>query len=418
MPRPLPEHLPDQLPDHLVAELRAEADRLLAFGRAARTAVGGFGHLDQRGRLDRTAPIQTFAVCRMVYSYTLGVLTGHDSDAELVAAGIAALRGELHDAEHGGWYTSLSADGTPLDAGKQAYTHAFVLLAAASARTIDACGSVQLFDGARAVIDAHFWDEDAGVMRESFDRGWAHGEAYRGANANMHTTEALLAAASVAAEPALLQRAERIAARFVDGFARTHGWRLPEHYSAALSVQADYNHDDPMHRFRPFGVTPGHLFEWGRLCVQLAAARSAAGLDTDWHRDAAEALYDRGVADGWCADGRSGFVYTVDFAGRPVARTRMAWVVAEAMSAAAVLYEATGDPRYLADFNRWWAEGRQRFVDPVDGSWHHALDETNRPAPEVWGGKPDLYHALQAVLLPGTRLAPSLPAALTPRPGS
>jgi mannose/cellobiose epimerase-like protein (N-acyl-D-glucosamine 2-epimerase family) len=33
------------------------------------------------------------------------------------------------------------------------------------------------------------------------------------------------------------------------------------------------------------------------------------------------------------------------------------------------------------------------------GSWHHELDPDNRPASAIWPGKPDVYHAYQAVLL-------------------
>ncbi|MDQ2781543.1 MAG: AGE family epimerase/isomerase, partial [Actinomycetota bacterium] len=34
------------------------------------------------------------------------------------------------------------------------------------------------------------------------------------------------------------------------------------------------------------------------------------------------------------------------------------------------------------------------------GSWHHELDEQNHPSSNVWEGKPDVYHAYQAMLLP------------------
>ena len=46
------------------------------------------------------------------------------------------------------------------------------------------------------------------------------------------------------------------------------------------------------------------------------------------------------------------------------------------------------------------------------GSWHHELDPGNRPQASVWRGKPDLYHAVQATLLPRLPLSPSLASAL------
>ncbi|WP_344931743.1 AGE family epimerase/isomerase [Saccharopolyspora gregorii] len=44
-------------------------------------------------------------------------------------------------------------------------------------------------------------------------------------------------------------------------------------------------------------------------------------------------------------------------------------------------------------------------MDRELGSWRHELDEHNRPAATVWEGKPDLYHAYQATLLPRLRPA-------------
>ena len=40
------------------------------------------------------------------------------------------------------------------------------------------------------------------------------------------------------------------------------------------------------------------------------------------------------------------------------------------------------------------------------------LDPQNRPSADIWPGKPDLYHAWQAVLIPRLALAPSMATAL------
>ncbi|MEK1840907.1 MAG: sugar isomerase, partial [Pseudomonas sp.] len=42
----------------------------------------------------------------------------------------------------------------------------------------------------------------------------------------------------------------------------------------------------------------------------------------------------------------------------------------------------------------------------------HELDPQNRPSADIWAGKPDLYHAWQAVLIPRLPLAPSMATAL------
>ena len=69
--------------------------------------------------------------------------------------------------------------------------------------------------------------------------------------------------------PVLFQqlRAARLAARFIDGQARSHDWLLPEHYDLSWQPMLEYNRnrlDDP---FRPYGATIGHSLEWSRLVV-------------------------------------------------------------------------------------------------------------------------------------------------------
>ena len=115
-----------------------------------------------------------------------------------------------------------------------------------------------------------------------------------------------------------VQRALRTTEALIHGFARRHGWRLPEHYDEDWQPLPEYNSDDRAHAFRPYGVTPGHLLEWSRLCLHLRAALAEAA--PDWLLTDARALFDTAVRDGWAVDGADGFVYTIDCgrrAGRP-----------------------------------------------------------------------------------------------------
>ena len=82
-------------------------------------------------------------------------------------------------------------------------------------------------------------------------------------------------------------------------------------------------------------------------------------------------------------------------------RDHLQWVLCEAIGAAAVLGED--------DLQRaWWDVAERFYIDREHGSWHMELDEHNRPASHVWQGKPDVYHALQATLIPRLPLTPSL----------
>ena len=429
MPHDDPRPTVPQPPVPPAAALDAEAHRLLDFARAAALPTGGFGHLSATGEVLPERPVELWVTTRMTYSFALGALLGRAGDAALVDHGLAALDGPLRDDVHGGWFASVDTGGRPVDDAKASYPHAFVVLATAAASLAGRDGATALLHEALGVVEEHLWEEEPGMVVESASRDFTALEDYRGVNANMHAVEAFLTAADALAAAGDLQaeerwrsRAGRIVDRAVHGYAREAGWRLPEHFDGAWSPLPAYNDDDRAHPFRPYGVTPGHLLEWSRLALHLRAAEragapgtAAAGRGRPWLLDDARALYDRAVADGWVDEGEgevAGFVYTTGHDGAVSVPARMHWVLTEALGAAAALFQATGEPRYADDHARWWALAEAAFVDRDGGSWHHELDPSGRPATGTWAGKPDVYHALQATLVPRLPLAPTFAAAL------
>jgi len=392
--------------------LEQETDRLLVSARASRVA-DGFGWLLDDGTVDAARPTELWITCRMTHVLALGALLGRPGCAPGVDHGVAALAGAFHDDEHGGWYSALGPDG-PTDDGKTAYAHAFVVLAASSAAAAGRPGARDLLADALDVSLRHFWEEDAGMVRESWDRAFTTEEAYRGVNANMHTVEAYLAAADVTGDDVWLSRALRITERVVHHFAREHDWRLPEHFGPDWTPQLDYNLEAPAHPFRPYGATIGHWLEWSRLTLHVRAELGRRGLSAPgWMLPDAVGLFDAAVREGWDADGAPGFVYTVDFSGRPVVHERMHWVLCEGIAAAAALAAATRDASsYDTWYRRWWDEAAEHFIDPVGGSWWHELAPDHEVSRTTWTGKADVYHAAQATLIPRLPLAPVLAPAL------
>ncbi len=391
--------------------LEQETDRLLAFARRSRLAAG-FGSLAADGAVPPDAPVQLYVTCRMTHCFALGALLGRPGTGPLVDHGVAALDGLLRDREHGGWFDAVGPEG-PVVTGKTAYGHAFVVLAAASATAAGRPGAAALLAEALDVSLRHFWDDDAGMAVEAWDRAFTEAEAYRGVNATMHTVEAYLAAADVTGDVAWLDRAARMTERVVHGFAPAHAWRIPEHFDARWQPLPDYNADTPAHPFRPFGATVGHWMEWARLTLHVRAALAARGRPTpDWMVSDAAALFAAGVREGWAVDGAPGFVYTVDWSGVPVVRERMHWVLCEAIGAAAALHQTTGEARYEAWYRVWWDHAAEWFIDLEGGSWWHELAPDGAVSRTVWAGKPDVYHAIQATLLPRLPLTPVLAPAL------
>lgn len=392
-------------PDHQTW-LRSEGIRLLDFARAS-VDPRGFAWLDREGRPEPGRAPALWITSRMTHSFALGALADVSGCEALADHGLAALTGPMHDPVSGGWFTSLEG---PSGWSKSAYAHAFVILAASSCVMAGRPGAEGLLDEALTVFTDRFWDDDAGMVVDEWDRDFTTLDPYRGLNANMHAVEALAAAADVLGDGRLRDMALRIVTRTVHHLAPAHHGRIPEHLDLEWRPLLDYNRDAPRHPFRPFGSTIGHSFEWARLTVQLGVSLGAAA--PDWVVPDAAALFSTALADGWAVDGADGFVYTVDWDGRPVVRERMHWVAAEAIAAAAALHEATGDDAYDAWYATWWDHVVAVVRDPEGGSWWHELSPTNQPSATTWPGKPDVYHALQATLIPFAPLAGSVAAGM------
>ncbi len=404
-----------QSPTHR-AWLVAQATRLLGFFIPTVDDAGHFVELDDHGLPMPTgcppaaAPRQQLlTVARAVHSYALGEMLGIPGCEPLVARGLRTLWDHHRDPAAGGYFTAVNGRDI-VDDSKSAYGHAFVLLAATSALAAGHADANQLFEDVLAVIDRYFWSDTDGAAREAFTRNWEEIEPYRGANSNMHLCESFLAAGGQPGHSELVARATRIVALLIDQKARSHDWLLPEHYDAQWRPLYEYNTSKRNDAFRPYGVTVGHLLEWSRLLLSL---RLATGDNSTTLLDGAQNLFQQGVTVGWDTL-HTGLVYTVDWHGREVHDDHYWWPVAEGIGASAYLARITGAPLYEAWYQRLWDYAAEYLIDRAEGGWYPQLNAQNQRIVHPWYGKPDLYHALQACLLPFLPLAPSLAAALRP----
>ena len=396
---------------------RTEAARLIAFGRRAALPDGGFGWLGTDGNIDATQPRPLYANSRMTHVFSLAHLAGATGCEPLAISGLQTLASRYADRVNGGWFSSLDFSGRVIDSSKTNYAHATTLLAACSALAAGLPGAGDAFADASATIDEHFWSDAEGCARESWNADFTEPEPYRGANSNMHSVEAYLAAGDVSGDPVWPARALSIAENLINSHARAHSWRVPEHYDERWQALPDYNADRRDDTFRPYGSTPGHSFEWARLLLNLEAALAvpAPAAPAAWLLEAATALFDTAVADAWSPDGHPGFIYTVGPDGQPVVASRLHWVACEAVLAADALHRRTGEARFAVSAARWWEEIDRHFLDRSGGGWWHELAPDLTPTAFTWSGKPDLYHAYQAVLFPSLPLSPVAAVALAQR---
>jgi sulfoquinovose isomerase len=384
----------------------AARERLLTFARRSLRDGGGFAWLDDAGDPDPDMNLELWINARMTYVFALAHLAGEPDALPLVDHGVEAMK-LFHDDQFGGWFAQIDFHGRPVGEDKLCYEHAFVLLAASAASAAGAEGADTLLTEATDVHHRRFWDSEAGRCVEQRSRDWSTIDGYRGANSNMHTVEAYLFAADLTGNPVWRERALSICERIIGIHARAHDWRIPEHYDSDWTPIPGYNEDRPADPFRPYGATPGHAFEWARLLVHLAAT-----LDDPrpWMEEAAEGLFARAVEDA-VSDEFPAIPYTTDWHGEPLVEERFHWVISEAVLAASALHHYTGKALYEGFLERWWSEIDEYFIDAATGSWHHELSPTMGPSTRTWHGKPDAYHAYNALTLVDLPLAPT--AAMT-----
>ena len=382
------------------AFLKENARRLLEFGQKFPSPGGSSYYLGDDGTPWKERPRETWITSRMAHVYSLGKMLGFEEGDKLASKAIEGLLDELKDKENGGWYSGIAADGSILP-GKQCYAHAFVILAATSGVQAKVSNADVLLNDALKLYDDKFWREDEGLAVDTWNTEFTVLDTYRGLNANMHTVEAFLAVADVTGDEKYRVRAGRIIDRVLV-WAKENDWRIPEHFTEEWQPNLQCNIDNPADPFKPYGATPGHGIEWARLIIQWAlstygdADNAAAS-----YIESAEALYNRAVDDAWKVDGAPGLVYTTDWKGNPVVHDRMHWTLAEAINTSSVLYRVTCDPKYAGQYAEFMQYLDEVVLDHETGSWFHQLDAGNKLIGTVWPGKSDIYHAFQAMLIPG-----------------
>ena len=379
--------------------LREVRNGLLNFGHLFPSTGGSSYYLGDDGTPWKDRNRETWITSRMAHVYSIGSILGHEGSEALADAALKGLRGELHDDRNGGWYAGLTRENKIVPT-KQCYAHAFVILAAASGVLAGRDGAEELLKEVLALYDLRFWNEKEGLSCDTWNTEFTKLDPYRGLNANMHTVEAFLAVADVTEDESYRIRAGRIIDHVLV-WAKDNHWRIPEHFSSDWVPDLECNKERPDDPFKPYGATPGHGIEWARLITQWALSTYKGDKNgAAPYREAAENLYNRAVEDAWNTDGAPGIVYTTDWNGKPLVHDRMHWTLAEAINTSAVLYHVTENEKYAADYAEFMKYLDEKVMDHVHGSWFHQLDRENHLLETVWPGKSDIYHALQATLIP------------------
>ena len=220
----------------------------------------------------------------MVHCFAIASLMGRPGADRFIDHGMKFLWDGHRDAKHGGYFWGVGENG-PSDPLKQAYGHAFVLLAASSAKIVGHPDADRLIADIGEVLRDRFWELKYGAVRRGVLRRLA---------ADQHLSRPELQHASDRSADGRV-RGDRRRDLARDGrerrvarhrqLAKANGWRVAEHFDENWQLDRDYSNGDV---FRPYGTTPGHSLEWTRLLLQLW---ELGGRRLAWLPDAAKALF-------------------------------------------------------------------------------------------------------------------------------
>ena len=290
----------------------------------------------------RPLPVQRYramACARQLYLFSSRI--EQPGAAERAAALFRSLQQHFHDAEHGGWFYSIDADGKPLDRRKDLYTHAFIVFACAHYWGKVQEGLVEsALNAALEIVSEQFARND-GLYEASLGEDWSDLGSGPLQNPQMHLAEAFLQVIAVrddkGVQQALLALCEALQAHFIEP---QHGLMLEKPRGAVDNW-----------------FEPGHQFEWFYLLETSALLRG-----TPLHASIDRAF---GYAQQYGVK-HAAVLAMLDVDGKVLDATQRVWAQAEYLRALAL---RPGSEAKLAEQLQAM---EQRFLH--DGGWYECRD--------------------------------------------
>lgn len=337
-----------------------------------------FERLDNSGSPLVALPRRLTTQARQVYVFAQAALLGWRPDGASLArdAALAMIDRYLAPDKSAGWVFSIDADGSPSDARRELYAHAFALFGLAWAYRLGPDSRLlEARDVTMALLDGPFSGPHGGYLSFIGDDG-----SERLQNPHMHLLEAMLAWHETTGEADFLTRAQALGTLFAENFFQRKTFTLPEYFDSNWGLRNDE---------RGRMVEPGHHFEWSWLLHRL---QSASGQET---RSVAAPLYDYACRYGYDADGL--IVDCLRNDGSVMVSSRRTWPHTEAIKAHAAACE-WGDRRAEGRCAQTWDAMFAHFLSgAVSGGWRDHLDGAGAPLHDHMPAT-TLYHVLCAIV--------------------
>jgi len=337
-------------------------------------ATGGFVEkLDVEGRADRAAPRRVRVQARQIYCFAKAADLGwYPQGHEIAMKGLEYLLAKAKSPDgRPGFVHLLDPDGSTMNATRDSYDHAFVLLALSTVYRLS--HDAQVREEIESLLN--FLDADLRSRHGGFIEG-IPATLPRRQNPQMHLFEAMIATFDATGDPVYQSRAGELFGLFIANL-----------YDAQRQVLGEYFEDD-WSKIEPVCVEPGHQAEWVWL---LKGFERITNCPTGRHRAEllASALRFRDDVTGCLFDEGN-----VDGSIRKV--TRRCWPQTEI--AKAWIAQAEAGEQGAADEARNALVRLYRYYlrHPVLGGWYDQFDRDNRSLVESIPAS-SFYHVLCAV---------------------
>jgi mannose/cellobiose epimerase-like protein (N-acyl-D-glucosamine 2-epimerase family) len=337
-------------------------------------ATGGFVEkLDIEGKADLAAPRRVRVQARQIYCFAKSAELGwYPQGREIAMRGLEYLLANAKSPDgRPGFVHLLNPDGSVRDSLRDAYDHAFVLLALSTVYRLNRDAQVRAeLDSLTAFIDHGLRSPHGGFIEG------IPATLPRRQNPQMHLFEAMIATFDATGDLAYQSRAGDLFGLFIANL-----------YDPRRQVLGEYFEDD-WSKIEPVCVEPGHQAEWVWL---LKAFERITGCPTGRYRgellasalryrdDATGCLFDEGNADGSVRK----------FTRRlwPQTEIAKAWI---AQTEAGVQGAADEARKALARMYRHYLR------HPVPGGWYDQFDRDHRSLVDSIPAS-SFYHILCAV---------------------
>jgi mannose/cellobiose epimerase-like protein (N-acyl-D-glucosamine 2-epimerase family) len=260
-------------------------------------------------------------------------------------------------------YAWTVRDHKPEDMIEQAYGYAFILAAHAAALVAGVASDASDVERVFNILEKRFWMPERGAYLDTISAEGIVDNEYRGQNSNMHMCEAMIAAYEATKDKRYLDRAKVLAATFTQKLASKADGFVWEHYTTEFEVDWDYNKTDPTNIYRPWGFQPGHQNEWSKNLLNIYRYEPES-----WMLERAKELFDGSWELSYDAE-HGGLVYGFGPDKKWCDAEKYFWVQGESIATAALLYQATQDPKYVEKYVKLWHYVWEHWVDHKYGAW-------------------------------------------------